>query len=162
MKKHIEKPTYKSSWEEHKAYQKDREYKRQYRKLVRKLKRDLHKEAREFGLWDESYLFSYMRIIFKAWEDYYTLGIRVWGMEVCDEYKTILENPCEHGIENEEDLKRFEWMRDMPTRAEIAHNLLELLDRESDKFGDYDFEESNKRMKEFTDYFAKYIHYMWD
>lgn len=159
-KKDIKKPDYNSSWEECEAYHKAYDYK--YKKLIRKLKRDLHKEAREFCIWDESYLFSYMRIIFKAWEDYYTLGVRVYGVEKCDEYKMYEEHPEENGIENEEDLKKCEYMKEIPPRAEIAHNLLELLDRESDKFGDYDFEESDKRMKEFTDYFAKYIHYMWD
>ena len=92
---------------------------RLYRKQRRWTRRTLIQAAKEYRPWDERYLFDFMEIIFKDWEQYYRLGFNA----------TLAE-----GKE--------------PTREEIAAQLSLLLDdmkyvqskdcdEKSQKFADY-------------------------
>jgi len=113
-------------------WRKKRLYKKQLRQCVKRLK----KAASTYGPWDEGYLFSFMEIIFEHWVQYYSLGYNVWAQEDCE------WNP---------------YCKNDPTRKEIAEELLYRLRDMQDRFTNIDL-----KTKAFCDYFAKYIHYMWD
>ena len=105
-----------------------------------------------------------MRIVFKSWIDFYTLRVNIFGMERQDEAREALESDKDSNGEelDEKTRKYYEEMIRVPTRLEIATTLLNLLEDEETSFWNFDDNTSDEKMKKFTDYFAEYIHYMWD
>ena len=167
-KKVVEKPDYNASLEDWLAYQKA--HKGKYKKLMRATRKALVKQAKNWYPWEETFLYDMMGLIFKGWEEYYKLGINVSGMEKKDEAKSIIddvdESDCFFGWSSKEKaLEEAERLSKIPTREEIAHTLLELLEKEEKAFWDWSIDGNElreKAMKDFTDFFAEYIHYMWD
>ena len=163
-KKVVEKPEYDSSFESVKAYNRYR--RKEYKRMMRNTKRELVKLAKKWYAWDEGFLFDMMEIIFDGWEKYYTLRVNVYGTEKSDEAKLIERFPEEHGFEDIDDAREtIDTLKEIPTREEIAHNLLEKMRKEEETFWDWKIGGDAVRddaMKDFLDYFAKYIHYMWD
>ena len=111
-----------------------------------------------------------MELIFEGWEKYYKLGINVSGMEEKDEARSIIddidESDCFFGWDSKEKaLEEAARLSKIPTREEIAHTLLEKIKKEEETFWDWSIDGNElreKAMKDFTDYFAEYIHCMWD
>ena len=162
MKKEIKKPEHNDDFEIFVAYEKANWHK--YKKMCKRFKRELKKAAKEFGPWEEGHLFEFMKIIFRAWIDYYTLGVNVMGMERKYEAEDALkdsEDPANHELDPQTK-KYYEEMAQVPTRLEIAQTLLKLLEAEEDSFWKTYGKGYEDKMKAFTDYFAEYIHYMWD
>lgn len=108
-----------------------------YKKQRRKVHKELIKAAKNYRPWDEGFLFDFMDIIFKDWVEYYRLGVNVSAME---------------------DNEWREDCKDEPTREGIAYILSTLLDDMRDFSGD----DCDAKAKKFADFFAKYIHWMWD
>lgn len=127
-----------SQIEKKKTKQEKRLYKKQF-KYCRKL---LLKAAKDYRPWDESFLLEFMSIIFTHWKQYYELGYNVIAME---------DN---------------EWREDCkgePSRYEIATELLNRLCKMRDiTIISKTREQMDTEAQEFADYFAKYIHWMWD
>lgn len=163
-KKVVEKPDYNASFEDLEAYNRHR--RKEYKRMMRNTKRELVKLAKKWYAWDEGFLFDMMEIIFDGWEKYYTLRVNVYGIEKSDEAKLVVDDPESHGFSDEERAKEYsKTIENIPTREEIAHTLLELLRKEEETFWDWKIEGNDvraKAMKDFLDYFAEYIHYMWD
>ena len=160
----VKKPDYNSTTEDWEFYNKI--HKKEYKRMIRSTKRELIKQAKNWHPWDESYLFFILETIFEGWEEYYKLGVNVSGVEVCDEAKLVVDDPESHGFSDEEHAKEYsKTIENIPPREEIAHTLLKLLRKEEDTFWDYTVDGNEQReqpMRDFVDYFAKYIHYMWD
>lgn len=127
----------------YKLTKEEKEQRKAYKHMIKSVRKKLKKASEEFGPWDEGYLFNYMRIIFECWRDYYSLGWNVSGMEVCEWNENA---------------------KDIPTRKQIAIQLLRLLRVMDDSWYNLDAKETklDNATKELFDYMAKYIHYMWD
>ena len=119
----------------------ERKEKKNYIRNLKKTRKGLIKQSKEFGPWDEYFLFEYMGIIFQSWIDYYSQNYNVMAMEVRDDQSLGLE--------------------DVPTRLEIAKELKRLYD---DFYGCHGFDgkELMEKEKALYDYMLKYIHFMWD
>ncbi len=165
MKKEVRKPVQGDDAEVFKAYEKANW--RKYKKMIKRFQKELKNASKKYGPYDEGHLFEFMRIIFKSWIDFYTLGVNIFAKEKQDEGRDALESNRDWKDEelNEETRKAYEEYTQIPTRLEIATTLLNLLEDEEDTFWrdttPY-YKESEAKMKKFTDYFAEYIHYMWD
>ena len=110
-----------------------------YWKALKKCRKELVVAGKNYCPWDFGYLFDFMLIIFKHWEEYYKLG-----------YNTDGEERKDSGVPGTENI---------PTREEIARTLYKKLDVVDD-VADYD--DVRERMKDFADYFAEWVRYMWD
>ncbi|MBO4695395.1 MAG: hypothetical protein J5656_05735 [Clostridia bacterium] len=162
MKKEVRKPEHGDDFEVVEAYNKAK--KGEYKKMLKRFKKELKKASKKYGPFDECYLFEFMKIIFKSWIDFYTLRVNIFGMERQDEAREALESDKDSNGEelDEKTRKYYEEMIHVPTRLEIATTLLNLLEDEETSFWNFDDNTSDEKMKKFTDYFAEYIHYMWD
>lgn len=104
-----------------------------YNKMARKHYRAIRKVAKMFQPWDEGYLFDIIKVVLEFWKDYYESGYRV----VCEDVYT-----------------------EMP-RAQVAAEALRLY-KEMDNASFFHPEAWDKCTKDFFNFLAEHIHYMWD
>ena len=116
----------------------DRKRRSNYRRIMRPLRRKLRRAARDFEPFDDGYLFDILEAVFDYWIGYYG---QTWNVICAD-----VEKP-------------------MP-RFEIAKLMKEKLDAMTNIKWDFSngnpFEVWQEKTKEFFDFMAEYIHYMWD
>lgn len=112
--------------------------KRRYWHTMKPMYKAIEKAAKDFRAWDEGYMFDILEAIINCWIQYYTHGDNV----ICaDEEKP------------------------MP-RAQIAMRMKEKLDAMNEaalfvRTGNTP-DKWHDKTKEFFDFMAEYIHYMWD
>lgn len=114
----------------------EKEKRRQYYKTCRTFKKRLYQNLKGYGPWDYGWMLDTIKIMIEHWCEYYKLGYNVDAQEV------------EGGV---------------PSRLEIAEKLRELYKNYEDaQIRVEEWCKEEECLKEFFDYLAKYILYMWD
>lgn len=118
--------------------------KKAYWKNIRKTRKSLRLLSKEWCPFDFCYLFWAIEDMLEGFKNYYEIGYNIDGMEWADVEENARPNPCP------------------PRRVEIATTLLELFKKMEETERTYNGKATEAAMKEFCDYFTKYIWRLWD